>query len=632
MRHRPPFTMIVVAWAFAACAPANDLVAPSCTASGGLQLSFATDSASLRVAETRSLLVTMRNACGDPLSFDSAQAAVNAVPPLDKVFAWLTSSGVSVRGLDTGSVRVRVSVGDDSARLRIVVTPPLPAYSITVHRDNPLDIGVGQRFSLTATVRDSLNGVLPFRWAPYTWTSLSDSLRMEGPDEFRALYAGTFSARAQSGSIQAIQLFRAIRRAVIRVDIASPRRLLVGDTVYAQAVGLVWPVGAPNYLPVREGADEWKSGDSTVLSIVMQPTGDASLIAKRPGHVLLSARMDSVWSWHTQPNVEVVPVPTPLPPVRSISSRCAVTSAALRVVCWGWGTLPVYIQSAEGFLEVSSSSHHDCGIRADSTAACWGSNFDGSLGNGTTASASTPTAVAGGRRFRSIETGGNNSCAIDFGDDAWCWGGNTLGQLGSGFRSALSSVPLRVLGGHRFEQLSVGGSNTCGARIDGMLVCWGYLGSNLADTVPVALTTFPRAVAVAVGGELKLRCLLGTDSNVWCWRDFSAAPTRVNGLDGASAIAVADTSVCALRDGVPWCAVEQRRFEYTSGWGTPTMVPVVRPFVTLIARSDFTKEHFCGRDVDGLAWCWGQNARLELGDGSDVSRPRPVRVASPNPP
>ena len=44
---------------------------------------------------------------------------------------------------------------------------------------------------------------------------------------------------------------------------------------------------------------------------------------------------------------------------------------------------------------IAAGINHTCAVRDPGTATCWGHNGDGQLGNGTTGSYSTPTAVSG---------------------------------------------------------------------------------------------------------------------------------------------------------------------------------------------------------------------------------------------
>ena len=79
-----------------------------------------------------------------------------------------------------------------------------------------------------------------------------------------------------------------------------------------------------------------------------------------------------------------------------------------------------------------------------------GNNYDGQLGDGTTASSDLPvavdtTGVLAGKVLTQVSAGGNFwTCAADTTGAVYCWGGNNQGALGDGSSTALSDVPVQV--------------------------------------------------------------------------------------------------------------------------------------------------------------------------------------------
>jgi alpha-tubulin suppressor-like RCC1 family protein len=88
---------------------------------------------------------------------------------------------------------------------------------------------------------------------------------------------------------------------------------------------------------------------------------------------------------------------------------------------------------------------YTCGLTTANAAYCWGVNFYGRLGDGSTNAHLTPAAVAGGHQFDTITLLGNHTCALTTGShNAYCWGLNVWGQLGNG-TMANSSIPVVVV-------------------------------------------------------------------------------------------------------------------------------------------------------------------------------------------
>lgn len=79
------------------------------------------------------------------------------------------------------------------------------------------------------------------------------------------------------------------------------------------------------------------------------------------------------------------------------------------------------------------ASTHNCGIKMDGSAWCWGSDANGRLGNGPTITAIQylPYPVSGGGIWKDI-TVGDTSCGIKSDDSVWCWASDTNGKIGNG--------------------------------------------------------------------------------------------------------------------------------------------------------------------------------------------------------
>jgi alpha-tubulin suppressor-like RCC1 family protein len=126
---------------------------------------------------------------------------------------------------------------------------------------------------------------------------------------------------------------------------------------------------------------------------------------------------------------------------------CGVTDSG-ETYCWGYNRqdlrqlgvgsdtstpvpLPILVRAPVADIS-PAMDFHGCAVVRSGGAFCWGSNVHGALGNGSTANALEPVAVAGGLDFRSISTGQFHTCGLTATDDAHCWGANARGQVGDG--------------------------------------------------------------------------------------------------------------------------------------------------------------------------------------------------------
>ncbi|MBI1966382.1 MAG: Ig-like domain-containing protein [Gemmatimonadetes bacterium] len=185
---------------------------------------------------------------------------------------------------------------------------------------------------------------------------------------------------------------------------------------------------------------------------------------------------------------------------------CALTGAG---AAWCWGvnfagqlgdgsttttTPPVPVSGGLGFTALSVGSRHACGLTSAGAAWCWGDNSAGELGDGSRLSARGPEPVAGGIAFTGLSAGGDFTCGWTADGTAYCWGANALGQLGAASAEicgpqSCSTTPLPMSGGLRFRTVGVGGTHACGIALDGVAYCWGanqsgQLGDGTTDARP----------------------------------------------------------------------------------------------------------------------------------------------------
>jgi alpha-tubulin suppressor-like RCC1 family protein len=178
------------------------------------------------------------------------------------------------------------------------------------------------------------------------------------------------------------------------------------------------------------------------------------------------------------------------------------------------------------FASMTAAWEHTCGLTSAGAAWCWGSNWEGELGDNTTTERHTPVAVQqGGVTFTSIAAGSYHTCGLTGAGAAWCWGYNASGRLGDNSTSDRHTPVAVQQGGVTFTSITAGRHGSCGLTSAGAAWCWGdnaygQLGDN---------TTTDRHTPVAVGGGLSWSTITSSPSSditcavklstqlIYCW-------------------------------------------------------------------------------------------------------------------
>jgi hypothetical protein len=182
------------------------------------------------------------------------------------------------------------------------------------------------------------------------------------------------------------------------------------------------------------------------------------------------------------------------------------------------------------FTSISVGGGHSCVIisfEKREELACWGSNWNGQLGDGITKNSENLRFVGNVQgNWTHVTAGNSHTCGVIEFIDIYCWGDGSLGQIGDGnkldrynpvFIERLTSNVVSIVAGQY---------HTCSLTEGGEVKCWGWNGygqigdgtfENALDPIIVEFEGGSSAVGIAVGGQHS--CAILDVQEIHCWGD-----------------------------------------------------------------------------------------------------------------
>ncbi len=278
-------------------------------------------------------------------------------------------------------------------------------------------------------------------------------------------------------------------------------------------------------------------------------------------------------------------------------------------------TVPQRVEGVSGRVrQVVAYSVNTCALTESGGVWCWGANMNGQLGDGTTTDRFVPAPIRG------LESGAaalaspsdTHMCAIVTDGSAACWGSNNVGQLGDGTTDERAGAVRVTATNEKLVAISTAPAATCVVTAGGALRCWGQLWEDRAGKTEEGTTdrlaaVTPLGLGSGVGSfttdwDTACALLKGGDVRCWSWgfesRDLYA-PWRPGPLPEAVA-------------GLPGSMETLDLISFT--WQTSA------------TSQDSHLSIFACTTRGEQAWCWGDNHEGQLGDGTMTDRPAPVQV------
>ena len=289
----------------------------------------------------------------------------------------------------------------------------------------------------------------------------------------------------------------------------------------------------------------------------------------------------------------------------------------------------------------------------------WGSNYYGTIGDGSQHNINTPKTIilASGIKPKQIVCGGNHSMAIGSDGELYTWGSNFKGQLGNNSNTDDNYSPTKITlaSGIKPTQIACGSKHAMAIGSDGELYTWGgnnhgQLGTGTKDTfahcgpIQISLPNGVKPKQISCGYDFSMA--IGSDNQLYAWgyngdgelgdntTTDKLTPTKITLASGVTQI------VCGYEHSM---AIGSDGELYTWGWNScgdlgngmysggihiPTKIELAARIKPTQIACGYKYSMAVGSD--GELYTWGDNKWGQLCDGTTYSTDIPMKVTLAN--
>ncbi len=361
-----------------------------------------------------------------------------------------------------------------------------------------------------------------------------------------------------------------------------------------------------------------------------------------------------------------LPPDTPIKISAGNNNACALFAGGT-VKCWGNETWvgdgvnrlkplgdqrpikPVTVALGEKAIDIAAGSSSSCAVTKSGKVKCWGSNFEGALGDGGKAGkySNMPVLVSGLKeKVTSIASGELNRCAVGVSGRVFCWGSNSGSACGQAYVSGGTKKASMVAGANNAVSVLIGEEHGCHHTRIGQIYCWGkcsrgqcgnesyYKANKYKSSLVPMLTEGIEKNIKSISSRYRHSCALLDNGKIkcWGWNEYgqlgngqmgkgneSALPIYVEGLPDATIdVSVGYKHTCAVMangDAYCWGA------NYSGECGTGRKSPgeIARPAKVTITNEKI-RDISCGRNLtcaiteSRKVLCWGENRDGQCGN------------------